>query len=205
MQRQREQEEQQRLEKEEQRAITESHWRLEYKQETVATKESTNKAAVTRQRAAVIPTLLAFESSGFHGRQSYRQFNKEIEKLTQTTAKDQQTQREEEQEKRAGISDAQMTGWYSKQDEQKRGREGGTSRNRRERQNKRERTDETRTNNDDNVSSDRLGDRQSITKRRIIQQEPSSNGSSLLTPDTSAVDARGDGFLKPILSNNDDE
>jgi hypothetical protein len=119
--------------------------------------------------------------------------------LTHVTAKGQQTKQEEEQEKYAGICDAQMAGWYLKQDERKRDCEDGASRNRRQRQNKRERTDEAEANDDGN----RLDNARSTTKRRSIKQE-SPSAAPLLTSDTSAVDARGDGFLKPILSNNND-
>ncbi|KAI9599092.1 hypothetical protein BDF19DRAFT_430052 [Syncephalis fuscata] len=191
MQRQREKEEQQRLEKEEQRAITESHWRIQYKEKEEENSDAP-RVATSFARTKSIPSLLAFESAGFHGRQSFRQFNKEIESLAYSTAEKQQSEREEEQEKRMGVSDEQMAGWYAKRGEQQPNGNSKTAKDRKKRQNKRTRSDEKVALPQQETFND--------SKRRNTKEVSAAVASDREMP----IDARGDGFLKPSLSANDE-
>ncbi|RKP05351.1 M-phase phospho protein 6-domain-containing protein [Thamnocephalis sphaerospora] len=173
MQRQREQEEQKRVEQEEKRTISEAHWAIRYSGDDA-------KQATTRQAIKYEPSFLSFEETSTLGRQSFRQFNKEVDKLARTTAEQQQADREEEKERRQGLSDEQMAGWYADRDKPRKQRVSAAAEGKGK--GKRSRKDS---------DSDTVPGAKRHSSPANKQQEPS------------GVDVRGDGFLRPVDADED--
>jgi hypothetical protein len=105
MQKQQEQREKRKAEDEKQRAISESHWVIRYKNE-----KSDNKTSAPT--VIYESSLLKFESTATFGRQSFQQFNPEWDELRRKTAE--KRQQEEMEQQRQRENDQEMAGWYRK-------------------------------------------------------------------------------------------
>ncbi|ORX90676.1 hypothetical protein K493DRAFT_304701 [Basidiobolus meristosporus CBS 931.73] len=99
MQRQQERELRDRLEEAEQKALAQSHWKVEYQDSSIEK---------PKLQVEYEPSYLSFNMTGLVGRKSYQSFNEDIEKVAVDSEKKQRQARELAVEKSTNMDDAEL-------------------------------------------------------------------------------------------------